>query len=227
MRDKIKFHEMTKPMKFRKLKMMKQYTVLWCKALRERIIYLTNYSLYKLNILKRFSYRDNGIEELPLPENFNLCGVVSNVVRGVVQPRLIKESNIEVDYFYHEDKKGNHIRTLTLKDRDESRLFLYNHLEDIKLNIADNWYDVSELPIFKVSVLPPLNAFSEEEPLKELEYKTVTYNVGYLRGLRHKYLLELDFNESLSYGLLRAQYDFCCEEFKRHLDFITLDTLIM
>ena len=53
MSEKTRFYNMTKPVRFRRLKQAKMMIVLWCKALRERTIYLFNYLLYKLKILKR------------------------------------------------------------------------------------------------------------------------------------------------------------------------------
>ena len=50
MSEKTRFYNMTKPVRFRRLKQAKMMIVLWCKALRERIIYFFNYILYKLHI---------------------------------------------------------------------------------------------------------------------------------------------------------------------------------
>ena len=138
MSEKTRFYNMTKPVRFRRLKQAKMMIVLWCKALRERIIYFFNYILYKLNILKRYSYRDNVVQAIPLPYSINPKEVITDHFRGVVSMSLMQDKYIDLDYFYRE-KKGDKKVTLYLKSEEKTRLYLESHLTDISIRVK-NWY---------------------------------------------------------------------------------------
>jgi len=225
--EKAKFHNMTRPIRFRRLKQVKMITVLWCKALRERIKYLSNYILYKLGYLKRYSYRDMSVQVLPLPHQILAQTVQSSNFSGIAIMTLLLENNIDMDYFYRE-KDGQKKITLYMKNHDESRLFSETHLEDIHLK-TDKWYSVSELPVFKVAVLDPeVKPFNPDEPLKEVEYTTTTYNVNILKTLRHKSLLGANIKpDNISEPMLHYYYNFAVGELKKYLDHLTLKDLMM
>lgn len=220
--DKIKFHEMTKPMKFRRLKMIKQYAVLWFKALRERIIYLFNYSLYKLHILKRYSYRDNSERECFafVPPSFEPEVIETEIIRGVVSPRLMIRYNIDVDYFYYE-KNGKTIITLSLKDRNESKTFLNTTLTNIFLRVGGVWFNVNSLPRFKVAVLPPSPAPFDDKPHVKVDYNTVTYDTQRLKNLFHRTILSENFDEAEFYN----NYKGAVNRFKYKLSNLSLKDL--
>ena len=99
MSEKTRFYNMTKPVRFRRLKQAKIMIVLWCKALRERIIYFFNYILYKLHILKRYSYRDNVVKVLPLPYELKEKSVTCENFGGLIKMQLVSHNNIDLDYF--------------------------------------------------------------------------------------------------------------------------------
>ena len=138
MSEKTRFYNMTKPVRFRRLKQAKMMIVLRCKALRERIIYFFNYILYKLHILKRYSYRDNVVQAIPLPYSITPKEVITDHFRGVVSMSLMQDKYIDLDYFYRE-KKGDKKVTLYLKNEEKTRLYLESHLTDIGIRVK-KWY---------------------------------------------------------------------------------------
>ena len=227
MSEKTRFYNMTKPVRFRRLKQAKMMIVLWCKALRERIIYFFNYILYKLHILKRYSYRDNVVQAIPLPYSINPKEVITDHFRGVVSMSLMQDKYIDLDYFYRE-KKGDKKVTLYLKNEEKTRLYLESHLTDIGIRVK-NWYSVNSLPVFKVSVLDPeVKPFTVEKTLEPMDYQTVTYNTSYLKNLTHKSIVGVDMNvEDISEAMVKYYYDYAVDEFKKHLNNISLQDLIM
>ena len=227
MSEKTRFYNMTKPVRFRRLKQAKMMIVLWCKALRERIKYFFNYILYKLHILKRYSYRDNVVQAIPLPYSINPKEVITDHFRGVVSMSLIQDKYIDLDYFYRE-KKGDKKVTLYLKNEEKTRLYLESHLTDISIRVK-NWYAVDSLPVFKVSVLDPeVKPFTVEKTLEPMDYQTVTYNTGYLKNLTHKSIVGVDMNvKDVSEAMVKYYYDYAVDEFKKHLNSISLQDLIM
>lgn len=236
MNDKVKFHNMTKPIKFRRLKQMKTMTVLWCKALRERTIYLFNYLLYKLKILKRYSYRDKvakviSTSNIPLPE---LKEVISKYVKGIVMMRPVSETDIDIDYFYRERRDGSRKITLWVKNEKTSRIFVDSYLKNICLKVGDKWYDVDRLPVFKATILEEdilPKHFNENEPLRPVEVKTVSYDTAPLKKLRHRSLIQMcstdDFNISFSEKVLEYYYVQSYEAFVDTLNKINLEDLIL
>ena len=236
MNDKVRFHNMTKPIKFRRLKQMKMMTVLWCKALRERTIYLFNYLLYKLKILKRYSYRDKvakviSTSNIPLPE---LKEVISKYVKGIVMMRPVSETDIDIDYFYRERRDGSRKITLWVKNEKATRIFVDSYLKNICLRVGDKWYDVDKLPVFKATILSEdilPKHFNENESLRPVEVKTVSYDTAPLRKLRHRSLIQKcstdDFNIPFSEKVLEYYYVQSYEAFVDALNKINLEDLIL
>lgn len=151
--DMKKFREMTKPMKFRTLKMIKQSIGLTYEVGKERIKYLINYLLYKLKYLKRNTYRDIVEEHQSLPHQYTPVVLTTDDFKATVLMTLRIEKSINQDYFYREDKDGNRKITYFLKKEEIVRLFSEARLTDIHLCISGVLYDVNHLPTFKAVVL--------------------------------------------------------------------------
>lgn len=229
MSDKAKFHNMTKPVRFRRLKQAKMMIVLWCKAVRERIIYLFNYVLYKLNILKRYSYRDRTERVFSLPYGIKTQTVETNNFRGAVDMKLVMETFYDIDYFYRQKKDGSKKVTLYLKNEEESRLFVEAHLESVGLKIADKWYE-HNLPILKVAIMdrkPVVATFDTSAPLKPVEYDTVSYDLLPLKTLRWKNLLGKITLSDVSEPMLYYYYERACSEFREKLSSMNIHDLIV
>ena len=227
MSEKARFHSMTRPVRFRKLKQAKMMIVLWCKAVRERIIYLFNYVLYKLNILKRYSYRDMSVQVFPLPHQVLVQRAKTDYFSGNVIMTLKLETDIDMDYFYRE-KDGQKKVTLYMRNHEETRLFAESHLADIHLKV-DRWYAVDHLPVFKVAFYEEkVKPFDPSEPLKPVDYKTTNYNVNILKTATHKSLLGANMKpEDISEPMLHYYYNFAVGEFKKYLEHLTLNDLLM
>lgn len=230
MNDKVKFHNMTKPTKFRRLKMMKQFIVLWCKALRELIQYSFNNILYHLKILKRYSYRDNVEMAIPAPHDLEIKSVTSQYFGGNVIMQLISSKDIDIDYFYREKKDGSKKITLSLKDHIDEKLFVDCHLDNIHIKVGDLWYDVDNLPVFKVASIikpEPVEFTNLDFIEKPTEPKVVEYDITKLRTLRHRLFLGYDITLSdISMVMYNYYYDCSCGEFEKHLNNLTLSDIL-
>lgn len=227
MSDKVKFHNMTKPMKFRRSKLFKQRIVLWCGTLRERIIYLFNYILYKLHILNRYSYRDMVEKVVPFPHEFEEKSINSKYFGGTVKMQLIRREYVDLDYFYYKRKDGSSKRTLTVNDFTDINFEVVAYLKDIHINVANHWYNVDHLPTFKGFIEPELTAW--EGDIKQditLEVKTVDYDIKILKNLRLKYLLNPG-QEDLSKPMVDHYYDLVKGEFGRLLSSMTLADIMI
>lgn len=227
MSEKARFYNMTKPIRFRRLRQVKMMIVLWCKAVRERIKYLFNYVLYKLNILQRYSYRDRTEQVFSLPYNIKMREVQSNTFKGVVVTKIIKETFYDIDYFYRQKKDGSKKVTLYLKNEEESRLFTESHLEEICLKVSSRWYQPDHLPTLKVAVMDvkPV-AFDPSAPLKPVEYDTVEYDLLPLKTLRYKSLLGKITLSDISEPMLYYYYELAVGEFSKKLNSMTLHDLM-
>lgn len=229
MNDKMKFYEMTKPMKFRRLKLAKKYVNHWCKALRELIQYSFNNILYHLKILKRYSYRDNMEMVIPAPHDLKMKSITSDYFGGNVIMQLISSKDIDVDYFYREKKDGSRKITLCLKDHTEERLFVDSHLDNIHIKVGDQWYDVEHLPVFKVASIikpEPVEFTNLEFIEKPTEPKVVEYDIMKLRTLRHRLLLGTMSLSDISKAMYDYYYDCSCGEFEKHLNTLELADIL-
>lgn len=225
MNDKMKFHNMTKPMKFRRLKVLKQYVVLWCMAQRERILYLFNYLLYKLNILKRYSYRDSVEKSVPFPHKIAEMGVESECFRGIVEAQLVVVRDIDLDYFYREKKDGSKKITYKVTDFCEERLYMESHLRDIHIGINNVWFDTHSMPTFKSYINPQIKPFNPEKPLEEVRCDTICFDLTKVNGLYCKYYIGHINVDELSKEMLKFYYEDTCNLFRRKLNTIKLEDL--
>lgn len=228
MGEKVRFYNMTKPVKFRRIKIIKQMVVLWCGGVRERIIYFFNYILYKLNILKRYSYRDNVVKVLPLPYELKEKSVTCENFGGLIKMQLVSHNNIDLDYFYFQKKDGSKKITLSLKDKDEQRMFVESHLENIHIKVG-KWFSVDHLPVFKVVYRDTneLTSYSGSENTKPVEVKTVEYDISKLKNLCYKSILGSLTVDDISEEMLNYYYECSCREFKEYLNTLTLHDLML
>lgn len=228
MSEKARFYNMTKPIKFRRLKMFKQMIVLWCKAQRERIIYLFNYLLYKLGYLKRYSYRTNTDEPILVMQHLKAEEVESKYVGGVVDMHLVFHKDIDMDYFYRE-KNGQKKITFVLRDKEDTHLYSIAVLKDICLNVGNQWHSVDSLPLFKWVLPPELKPTASfgEAPTEPLQVTTVTYDVMKIKQFCHKNFLGVNIKPyEVSQKVLEHYYDVSVRAFKNHLSGISLKDLM-
>lgn len=230
MSDKTKFHNMTKPIKFRRIRLFAKSVGLTYEVGKERIKYFFNYVLYKLNILKKHSYRDNTEQVLPLPFNIPQKEIKSNCIGATVSMKLVLSTHVDEEYFYKENKDGSKKIVYVLRNYSKSYLTSVFHLEDIHLKVADIWYDVSCLPTFKVMSPERLRPFDGDvnAPLKRPEVHTVTYDLTPIKRLTTKDLIGVDIGiEDLSESMLKYYYDKAVSNFEEYLEDVKLSDLMI
>lgn len=228
MSDKTRFYRMTRPIRFRRLKLLFKSIGLTYEVGKKRIKYLFNYLLYKLNILKRYSYRTNTEQVYPLEHYLKLKHIQTENFAGTAIMNLVLVSDIDTDYFYKE-KNGKKIITYVVKDEEKFSLFSSTTLRDIAINVNGKFHLIDCLPTLKVALAPPKTIFGEapDRPT-ELKYKTVTYDTRILRHLCHKMLLGVCMKpEDLSEPVARYYYEYSCREIEEYLGNILLSSLIM
>lgn len=218
MSDETKFYNMTKPIGFRRVRQAKMSIVLWCKAQRERIKYLSNYLLYKLNILDRYSYRDNVEKVIPIPHAIKIRHINTSNIRCSVSAKLLEVESFDIDYFFRMTKTGEKKVTYYVKNNSSTEHSIVFSPHNIILRIGQTWFDANRLPIFKATVAET-----------DIESKTVTINTKKLTDLQAKYLLGKDLliPEDLPSSVINYYYEVACRDIDKYLKEITLQDLMI
>ena len=223
MNDKVQFHKMTKPIRFRRIKVAKSVIVLWFKELRERIIYHFNYLLYKLNILKRYNYTDITEQASPIPENLKPVEreIETEHYKGTVKMVFEEYRFIDIDYFYRIRKDGSKKITYTMKDHQKVFTYAVSRLNNISIRVSNNWYNVSALPTFKVSIHKPQEFDLDGDGF--ISTSTVTFNITKLiKVTNRQYLGIFERPDSFSKEMIKWYYDKACFELAQQFNDIKL-----
>lgn len=218
MKDIRRLNKITRPIKFRRLKIVKWYVKDCLSSVIDNILYYYNYILYKLHYLDRYTYRDTTIEEKEVPL-YKRKEIETDLIRATVEMKLEIENQYDVDYFH----RGNKI-TYIVRDERKSRSFFVSHLSDISIRVTEDWAKISQLPIFKVAVLKPLKSNLEEQ---DPNYRTVDIDVSYIRNLRVKHILGDIDSTNISEEMVKYYYDYDFEQFLGHLKPLKLSDLIV
>ena len=225
MSDKAKFHRMTRPMKFRKFKMMTQGAASTYEVGRERINYLINNMLYKLNILDRYTFNDLITRDIKVSFKLPVKQVSSPYIRGTVAMKLVEETSIDTDYFYKKNKYGEKEIKYCMKNKDEKRLFVVGRLENIEINVA-GWRSVDNFPKFKTQVFDTKNKHNKSEDI--VGYSTVTYDIDKVRKLEAKRLLGYFIeSEEIAKPVMQYYYELLCLDLEQQLNQLNLENLMM
>lgn len=212
MSDETKFYRLTKPMKFRTLKLISQSAGHTYEVGIKRVSYLINNILYKLNKLTRYTNKDIITRHLDFPHDYDKEVVVTPLVMAFVTPQIFEEKTIDLDYFRRKDGDITYV----ISDKSETRLFLECKLTDIQLNVAGNWYSASRLPKFKASV-------DSEEGFNVMNFDTMK-----LKKMETKHILGIDVElEQISEAQLNYYYELAVKEFKKALESIELKDLMI
>lgn len=226
MNDRVKFYRMTKPIKFRKFKLFKSDIILWCKALRELTIYNINNLLYKLNILKKYSYRDN-VEKVISEFNLYKKEAVSNFIKGTVVMKLVEQKSIDIEYFYKEKKDGSKKITLWVRNKEEVKIFTDSYLNNIYLKVDKRWYNINNQPTFKVVMPKPVEpSFPMESTTKYTELTTVDFDLTCIKNMRLRNLIEFETYNTPLEEVLKFNYDYSVKRFEKTLNIIKLKDLM-
>ena len=228
MTNKVKFYNMTKPIKFRKTRLFVKSIGRTYEVGTERSKYLFNYLLYKLNILKRYTFKDVTEEFLPIPFAIPEKSIETDVVGCTVRMKLKKTTNINEDYFYRE-KDGSKKITYVLKNETKTTLSILCNTDNIHLKIGDKWFSTSNMPTFKWVAPTTVRAsfVKANEPMERTKVRTITYDINPLK-LHSENVVGVDMEvEDLTESMLKYPYD--CTVYKMHiyLDTIRLTDLMM
>ena len=228
MTDKVKFYNMTKPIKFRRTRLFAKSIGRTYEVGTERVKYFYNYMLYKLNILKRHTFNDCTEGYLPIPFAIPEKCIETEVVGCIVRMKLKKVTHIHEDYFYKE-KDGSKKIKYVLKNESKTTLSILFSTDNISINIGDKWFNTLNMPIFKwvVPTQPVASFIKAEEPIMEMpEVKTINFDIRPLR-LYKEYLVSADAEvEDLQEGMLKEMYEYAQYEMYRHLNKIKLSDLM-
>jgi len=210
--DYRKFDSMTRPVKFRWLKMLRQ-------GLHRDVIQYKVYNiLYKLHLLKRYSYRtvDEGNFSAP---DFKPRTVETEYFSGTVMCKLSEVTHIEQDYFYKE-KNGVKKIIYTIKDDTNVQKIMTCYLDNVCMKLGTKLYLADQLPTVKVAVIADFMNSRFDESVKIPQYEEVTYDLSPIKKLRSRTILN-----SFNPDEVTFTYTNQCIEFKRAMDKFTLKDL--
>lgn len=230
MNDKVKFYNMTKPIKFRKTRLFAKSVGRTYEVGTEKVKYLINNLLYKLNILKKHSYRDNVEEVLPIPYSYPERFVKSEFISGALVMKLKVNTFIHEEYFYKENKDRSKKITYLIKNDTKKTTTALFMLNNVHLKVGDRWFNVNYLPTFKYikPVTEPVAFFGKEDSVDKPEVETITYNVAPIKNLRVEHLINADLdNDGITNEELNHIYDSTYKEFVDYLDTIKLTDLMI
>lgn len=231
MSDRLKFHRMTRPVKFRLIKRFFQSVGHSYGVGVEKSKYLFNYLLYKLNILKR--YTNNTHEVIWRPTiNGHLAEVYESPIKtehftGVLQSTLIDELESDVDYFYFIDRKGLKHVTYTVSNWERHLYKVQTSLIKPGFILGGKEYVYGDTPRIVRSfkhheIIPVPFCKTDKVKLKMPEPEIVQYDLTKLLNLRYEIVLgysaELDVTyATVQHALLEAR-----NEFQKYLNTLTL-----
>ena len=177
MSDKVKFYSMTKPLPFRKIRLMLRS---WKEGITDIILNI----LYKLNKIEKYSISDvmRNEEDLNIPPKHFSSGCISaDLVFNTIHEEQVHEE------YYH--KKGNRLKKLKVfYDSHYHRVIISAHMTNIYIVMPDgSLISVQNgLPVFKFHVNLPeeVRPFNPDEPLKNPDIDTYEIDMRPLQGLR-------------------------------------------
>lgn len=208
MSDKLKFHRMTRPMKFRHIRLVFKSVGHSYEVGVSKIKYLFNYILYKLNILKR--YTNNTDTQIWRPTiNGQLADVVEKEIVtgcfvGIAQSTLVDDFHSKVDYFYRTDKRGLKVITYVVTDEETHLYKLVTSLIKPGLILDGKTYLYGDVPrIVRTYKAPPVHAEKVSEEL--LKPQVVEYDLTKLMNIKYASVLgESIDDEIIKYRLSNA-----------------------
>lgn len=193
MSDKTKFYSLTKPPKFRTLKLLHLNAKSSLRSLFRNVKSVIYNILYKFKIVEKYSFKDLIRSEVPF--SILNSSFTSSFVHSGIEFKLFHDEFIEEEY-YHE--KGNRLKRLfVIKDVHNHRLLIRSHLKNISIKLPgkDDFIPVQEhLPVFKVNIFNPYqNMYGERsDPNEVVGYKTLVVDVDSLYSVASSDALLVD-----------------------------------
>ena len=224
---KVRFYKMTRPPKFRRFRMIIQYLKDWWQGVSSVIYNRSLFILYKYKLfnIKRYSYRDNGEEVFPAPLYFRR-GIQTTNFKAIIEMNLVERWNIDLEYYYREQKDGSKKILLVLSDFEEKKLLTDSRLKEICISIdGKEYYQLRDRqPVFEYrSIIPPLRPFNDTEVIKTSKD---VYDMNILYNARQVNLVSTEKkHDEVAPEELVSCYDFAVSEFKYWLSKLSLEDL--
>lgn len=181
MSEKVKFYNMTKPLKFRAVRRAFKNFSYTLSNVAEDIKSLIYNILYKLNIIEKYSFNDLMVQDVQVPikpshfENDFLCADICF--------KSTHQEYVDEEWYHKKGKKLN--KLFVLKDTHLHRFVITAHLENIGIKFPgkDKYYLVQRgLPTLRINISPVRpEPFSAE--FKRPEYEVVEVNIRELESL--------------------------------------------
>lgn len=223
MSDKVKFHRMTRPMRFRRMRLFFKSVGHSYEVGVDKIKYLFNYVLYKLNILKRYRFTDCSEYPCDAKDKWTKKIDTKHFV-GTLQSYLADFSHTHQDYFYYVNRKGEKKRTYTLVDRVVHEYRVISSLIQPGLKIDGKVYLYGDVPkivqVLKEPKLKPVEVNADF--VEKVEPEVVTYDLSKLLNLRYEKVLGVDYEIDVSYATVQHALLEAKTEFEKYLNSLTL-----
>lgn len=222
MSDKTRFFRMTRPIKFRKVRLLKRAFVHWWTT---KPAYYYNVLLVKLGRRKRHVYKDHytlypkiSSRDLTGSEHFKV--IETPLLRCSVVPSIEQVVFIDEDYFYKIDRKGNKKITHVVKNLNDNIIALKVDLSHICIQFDKTlgYRAIDEIEL-KVSYRSDLS----ESPVS---YETKRLDINKIRQLHYSTVLGVNTVEQIRFHVIKFLYKKAVAAFKEKLDSITLKDLI-
>lgn len=176
MSDKVKFHSMTKPLKFRTAKLFLLNLKTSFEEVVKGIKSVIYNILYKLNLVDKYSFNDLIRNEVHFP--ISDSNFTSSFIQSDIEFKLFHDEYVDEEYYH---VKGNRLKKLfVLSSTHNHYLVLMSHLTNISIKFPgkEHFMTVQNgLPVLKISINPqPIRPVPVDLSLKlteePVDYKT-------------------------------------------------------
>lgn len=231
MSDRLKFHRHTRPIRFRRLKLFFQSVGRTYEVGTDKCKYLFNYVLYKLNILKRYTYTDDNIVWRPTINGLPICETHMEDFKtkhfiGTIKSEFADHVSVHQDYFYRECG-GKKKRTYTVVDKAKHEYILVSSVVKPGLIIdgVEYHYD-GTLKVVQMYKPPILNPFDKKlKSLDKIEPQTVEYDLTKLYNIKYSIILGTSLKLDVSYATVQDALAETRENIIKYLNTLTLHDL--
>lgn len=222
--EKLKFHRMTKPIKFRRTRLFLMSVGHSYGVGVYKLKYVFNYILYKLHILNRYVNTSRHTIWNPkiqgeVYENYEK-NVECRCVGGTIWSFLKDDFSFKSDYFYFMWKKHRHITFVACAEEIHSYI-LVTSLVDPFIVIGARRYSLGQVPRIFTSYHKKLG--SSEKGVPPVPVAT-TYDFSKLLNVSNKVTVGCN-EDSLNSEILKQINNVQVEGLKEYLNTITLHDL--
>lgn len=230
MSDMLKFHRVTKPTKFRRARLLFQSARHTYGVGIDKCKYLSNYVLYKLHILERYTHEDYYevhrpvIGGVPISETHRKEIKTEHFV-GVVVSELVDKVELKQDYFYREVKGNSKLITYKVLDIERHQYVMRSSVVNPGLIIDGKVFLYNEAPrivrVFKHPKIKPIG-FNENEPIPVPEPEEICYDMSKLMNIRYETVLGDSIELDVTYATVQGAIQEARQEIKKYLSSLSL-----